>query len=298
MKIFRGLVCPMSIILAAACSGSPQPSSPQKSQPPLPPLLFVRGNDNLLALMPNGSIRQVTKGDAAVWTPDHQKIVVRRSDYNSTPEVAVDFWLVGADGSEKGRLTTLGPEQPLSFAIDRKQPPSVAFTTDHEIREMKADGSGAHVVSEVDAGALAISPDGRQLAYAIPGVTTAAPTLVTVGINGSQRKVVYKGAVNTCNIGAVKWSPDGQFLAFTLCVNKGGNDSESVDEEMSVWVMRTDGSSRRLVAKSVDLEDLAWSPDGQWLVFSRPSGRGLFKAHIDGTGEVRITTGDDGSPAW
>jgi TolB protein len=90
------------------------------------------------------------------------------------------------------------------------------------------------------------------------------------------------------------WSPDGSSIAFV-----GGFD----EEDISIYVMRADGSDVRRVTDGgslVDNEDLgpSWSPDGMRIAFAR--GGDIFTVNADGTGLVRLTEGPviESEPAW
>src|SRR5260221_313831 len=53
------------------------------------------------------------------------------------------------------------------------------------------------------------------------------------------------------------WSPDGRSIAFVAARGPG-------NQERSIWIMRSDGSGKRRVAKG---EYPVWSPDGRFLMF-------------------------------
>jgi len=87
----------------------------------------------------------------------------------------------------------------------------------------------------------------------------------------------------------VKWSFDGQRIAFTEGVFAGG-----LEDRADLWLMRPDGSDRvRLTdGGSVNNGVAAFSPDGSQLVFrsSRSGGLELYLMNTDGTSVRQITT--------
>jgi WD40 repeat protein len=90
------------------------------------------------------------------------------------------------------------------------------------------------------------------------------------------------------------WSPDGSRIAFV-----GGFD----EEDISIYVMRADGTDVRRVTDGgslADGEDLgpSWSPDGMRIAFAR--GGDIFTVNADGTSLVRLTEGPvvEYEPAW
>lgn len=93
----------------------------------------------------------------------------------------------------------------------------------------------------------------------------------------------------------VAWSPDGQHLAFSEF--SGGEYSP---DKWAVWVVRTDGSDRRLIAHQATY--VTWSPDGKRVAYG--SGQGdhtaLFATPIDSGATEQLTDlkHKDRQPAW
>lgn len=86
----------------------------------------------------------------------------------------------------------------------------------------------------------------------------------------------------------VRMSPDGTRLATTLI--DGGNSD--------IWILEIerDSFTRLTVDEAVD-QNLRWSPDGKWIVFTSNRGKtslNLFRQLADGTGEAeRLTTSEN-----
>src|SRR5262249_22034728 len=83
------------------------------------------------------------------------------------------------------------------------------------------------------------------------------PTWRPVGISHDAR---YSWYAATC-------SPDGQWIAATRTVNR---DERRIDSaERSVWLLATDGSSRRLLAGGREISDEGptWSADGRTVTY-------------------------------
>ncbi len=91
-------------------------------------------------------------------------------------------------------------------------------------------------------------------------------------------------------------SPDGRELA--VVVRRDG--------KRSIWLMSANGSNRRTLAASIDVEGAAgqgaidWSPDGQWIVTGGrdAAGPALFKIPVNGGLPVRIIEGVGHNPVW
>ena len=99
------------------------------------------------------------------------------------------------------------------------------------------------------------------------------------------------------------FSPDGTLIAFTYEHGEASNQIQFSD----IWVMNTDGSSRRQVTHlpeyAGDAGGVAWSPNGKRLVYSLTNAkrRALFTVNVDGTNGHRLTPwslGANGTPDW
>ena len=91
-------------------------------------------------------------------------------------------------------------------------------------------------------------------------------------------------------------SPDGRRLA--LVVRQSG--------KRTLWLMSHDGSNRRTLAESIDVQGAAgqgavdWSPDGNWIVAGGRDAQGpaLFRIPVDGGAPERIVEGTALNPVW
>jgi Tol biopolymer transport system component len=88
------------------------------------------------------------------------------------------------------------------------------------------------------------------------------------------------------------YSPDGRLIVFVVDDDAGRGD---------IYVMRSDGSERRVVTSSADADaDPSFFPDGERIAFSRSSGpdHHIFSVRLDGSGLEELTGGhyDDHDP--
>jgi TolB protein len=90
-----------------------------------------------------------------------------------------------------------------------------------------------------------------------------------------------------------RWSPDGQFIAFTSNRAHYGAQPEAGTPDLDIYVMRADGSQvRRITTDPGNDHDPSWLPDGASLVFSsdRASRGDLYQVRVDDGHTERLTT--------
>jgi dipeptidyl aminopeptidase/acylaminoacyl peptidase len=101
-----------------------------------------------------------------------------------------------------------------------------------------------------------VSPDGRQVAFAIGDVKVDDNRVVNhiyvVPLMGGEPKQFTSGAGSATS---PRWSPDGKRIAYVT----GGQ----------IWTMDADGSDKDQVTKiSTGAGGPVWSPDGKWIAFT------------------------------
>lgn len=142
---------------------------------------------------------------------------------------------------------------------------------------------------------LALSPDGRQVAFLLrradPAANGYCHALVVAPLEGGRPRLVdrggelitvtdaHRGLFVRGGFGAVvtpAWSPDGRWIAY-LRRDHGVTQA---------WRVRADGSGAEPLTRSaVDIEALAWSRDGRRLIVaSRPAKTQIAEA-VDREGE-------------
>ena len=87
-------------------------------------------------------------------------------------------------------------------------------------------------------------------------------------------------------------SPDGRWLAW-------------IDKDFKLWIHHLERRETRLVTGPTPdaIDDLAWSPDSQWLAYAEPAANSHRQIRLfHTTNETRITLTSDrtdsSSPAW
>ncbi|MCP4203572.1 MAG: S9 family peptidase [bacterium] len=114
--------------------------------------------------------------------------------------------------------------------------------------------------------AVAISPDGRAVAYTVevarkeddePGDSYSELWVASLE-DGKTRH--YAGHSEEINSPA--WSPDGELITFRL-------KREKVHKEVQIYAIPARGGEARLLTRqSADVQSYRWSPDGKWIAFA------------------------------
>jgi dipeptidyl aminopeptidase/acylaminoacyl peptidase len=117
-----------------------------------------------------------------------------------------------------------------------------------------------------DMGKVALSPDGRRVAFTV-GRRDKAKDELNYNIMllrldeqghaiGEPHQLTYSGKNNVNPI----WAPDSRRLLFL---------SDREGEKRQLWLLNTDGGeARKLTSMLHGVTDAAWSPDGQWIAFT------------------------------
>ena len=133
------------------------------------------------------------------------------------------------------------------------------------------------------------SPDGSRLAFGCLPLGLAEEKICTVALDGSSfARLVQDGATNP------SWSPDGSRILFT----QGGS-------ELTPSVMNVDGSGSRPIGVDFQGQSGGWIGNTRVLISELSCSnwygcfsQGISSVQLDGAARVRLTFGQDVSPAW
>jgi len=150
-----------------------------------------------------------------------------------------------------------------------------------------AQAGGEDVVVTVREGtsmAIAVSPDGQQVAFDLQGTLWVVP----IGGGDARRLTDEYGDIRQPD-----WSPDGTRLAF----------QSYRDGTWRIWTIRADGTGLTAVTSGpFDDREPHWSPDGRRIAFSsdRSGNYDIWVLDVASGVVTPVTThtGDDFFPAW
>ena len=269
----------MITVSLSACSAA------QPHEAPLSPIAFVQGVDKIDLLYSNGETRFVTNGQGVAWAPGRQMLLVQRVKYINPPSSEV--WLVSLDGRLIRRLTSVYPDQVRFFAAgqDRSRPLMIYATSKRGLQICDISTARQRSIpfnAIVDN--LAVSYDGSRVAFATENTKGSIPsTLYVINIRDHGPPQAILPASPYRMPSSVAWSPNGQWIAVTLTINKGFPNFVT-----AVWLVRPDGTDLHMLTIGSAPE---WSPDGAWISYIGGSANriALFKVHPDGAGRIRLT---------
>lgn len=195
-------------------------------------------------------------------------------------------------------LLTFGPiacDNPNDPGNPGQEPvePRIVFSTnaiggtEGQIYSARLDGSDVQAIGGRTADDLAVSPDGRQIAYSIyVGSDDGHDIFILDVATGEERRLTSGSDWNL----QPSWSPDGTRLAFTAQRN----------DEFGISVINVDGTGELRLAGSEGSETPAWSKAGDRIAYSRSAfpDQAVILADVDGGARQTVADGWARSLDW
>ena len=297
----RRIAITTAIAIAALTAVAAAGSARSTSKGPNGLILYnqlVNGKEQLFTVRPDGTgRRRLTSGKASLngaWSADGHKIVFERYD-----DVHATVAVMDADGTDVRELMSTGFQGDPSFTPDGRQIVFGRSDKGDRVWLMNVDGSDQHALPltytpEHDNGKCGcivdttVSPDGKSVSFIRITPDWGSQALFSIGIDGTGLKQLTSYSLDV----AIKhdWSPDGKLIVYTAPGDPAPGQSANV------WVMRPDGSGKRLVTHykhgSANAFVGSFSPDGKWIVMRVEDAKGYHLARIrpNGTGLHVIST--------
>jgi Tol biopolymer transport system component len=236
----------------------------------------VDGTDTTRLRVPKGA-------EGPRFSPDGRRLAVT----GTSPHVV--FGLVNPDGS--GYMGFASPDPTLTLACTPWSPDASRLAC-AGWDDANAARNGIYTVRASDGGGLTrvttdrggvhdepgdYSPDGRQIVFLrVNPVDEGHNTLMVVNVDGSHERVLTDRKVGA----AGRWSPDGKTIL------TGANEQ--------LLLVPVDGGKITAItfeAGFVLASRAAWSPDGEWIVFTRTYhlNEDLYIVRKDGTDLRQVT---------
>ena len=204
-------------------------------------------------------------GGGASVSPDGRRLVFSAYEEPYRPEEGVDLWVVPLDGGKAARLTqdrtfegypAWTPDGGWVVFLDR-----VTDTGDPEgwysaVFRIPANGGEPEQLTSredsVAGGPIAVSPDGRRIAFLSNGA------FKTIPVAGGGKPELLLDAPQANEESDLAWSPDGSRIAYS-----GAG---------KIWIAPGDGSGppvelRTGLPTEARHDTFSWSPDGTRIAF-------------------------------
>ncbi len=222
-------------------------------------------------------------------TYDHQPVFSAdgKTVYLVRSSSGADVYSVPAEGGEPQWISRAGGVGSMALAPDREE--LVLASWGGELRRVPVSGGTSRPMMGLEGRDLAISQQGRRLAFAQQSYQTNIWKLDLKADNGDSATPFI---VSTRGDGNPAFSRDGEKIVFT--------SSRSGEDE--IWTCNHDGTSLLQLTTIGDCGSPRWSPDGNWIAFDH-NVEGIYEIHVVGAagGAVRRMTdseSEDGLPHW
>jgi len=299
-------------LLAAGCGGDDRPKEDARATGPAT-LLFAaseggRGWDIYVENVVTGTRTNLTNTPSTATSelddrsptlsPDGSMIAyTSTADNPSDGLVGEEIFVMRRDGSKQRRLTDdddvdVQPQwTPKGRIFFTNCPSSQEAVPGCGLDLILPDGSGRQtIVGNIGlAFGVSLSPGGDRIAYAGLDETLQPLGLFVRRLDSAEGERIGEG-------GSPQWSPDGDRIAFLSERDENGRClfRECVGHAPELYLVDADGSSERRLTETSAVESFAgWTPDGEWILFSRirdeEDDYDVYAVRADGSCEVQVT---------
>jgi Tol biopolymer transport system component len=200
----------------------------------------------------------------AAWSPDGSRIALVVDRFPGRPGAAEGrstLYSVRRDGTDWRRLAEVrsdGVEHAVVFSLPVWMPDQETILVGEydraeespaRIRQIPVSGGRDRAIVQDASGKFpgwAVSPDGKQLAF------LSYEGIETVSFASGERALVVR--LRADRVSGLAWSPDGQELGYLVL--------DAAGERSSLYVVKRDGSRRRMVSKPGEsVTSFDWRPE-------------------------------------
>jgi len=279
------------------------------------------GSGEVFVAQIGGEPRQITHDNSGIfgiaWAQDGKSLIVSSRRFSSLQRL----WRVRIDGGEQVCLTDASLS--ASFPSVSARDGSIVFASrylDSNIWRIDLTGKGPAqriIASNLLDSTPQYSPDGSKIALRSNRTGDDEVWITDSDGRAPLRLTDFKGPVT----GSARWSPDGRFLVFDsrpngnsdiLLIPSGGGRMRQITQELSnevlphfsgdgryvffasdrtgaweIWKQSLDGGPAREITRNRGFASEE-SADRQWLYYSKPDTKGLFRMRLAGGEEACI----------
>jgi dipeptidyl aminopeptidase/acylaminoacyl peptidase len=245
--------------------------------------------------------------DAAAWTPDGTRLIVKVLPEGKTPQEMVHGQLehaVAGDEKEPGSTVAIHRSVPPDNDQPQRIAPPDELLADLAVVDLST-GDCHRIRRNVRANGFSLSPDGMLVAIATHTGRTSQDSqtneydFLILRLDGTERAVVHHVRQD---LGlSFNWSPDGRQLAYLSTDRSAGaetwgpTDAKDVNDSSGLFLISmADGTIKRFhspagITFTAGYRQPRWSPTGKALYFV--SGGRLWRGVVD-TNQIAAVTGE------
>ena len=211
------------------------------------------------------------------WINPTQNIVPTSAAWRTGMMMLVAIWPLFLAGCFVGNWFGGGDRPPVAYLSSDGEMSRVWINQPGEDDPVSISPRNAHAKS------VRWSPDQRYLAWVAGG---EIPLLMLYEVESKQTELLVSGVDEDQ---PPVWSPESGRVAY-VSDSDGSPDIYMADIASGEQTRLTFSDERESVGD--------WSPDGQWLVFTRSGHDGLLLRNPTGVNLIELTDGPDNGPVW